>query len=185
MMKHLYVSMVLLILGAPSLAGAEVPEEAPRVSVASPVALCEAGLIEEHGQEYLTRIQPGFAFTLHGRTYPIALGEMPGDVCARAIADQELLNAKDAEVSRANAKATKAETKAGELQTALDLERRPNYFKENYAFFALGFFVLLAIMLLKPLCFLLFLFWRLFTTLTLGWKWQRSGGKRPRSMTSF
>lgn len=179
-MKHLYFYVVLLILSAPSLAQAQAPTPAPAVSAPSPIAVCELGLVQEYGQEYLTRVQPGFAFKLFGRVYPIASNEMPGEVCARAVADQELLARKDNDVRLALEATAKAEKKAGELQTALDRELRPNTFKENYAFYALGFFVLLGIMLLKPLCSLLFLFWRVLTILTLGWRWQKSGGKWSR-----
>lgn len=180
MHRYLTALVLLIAFAVPSLSGAQTPAEAVPASVSSPKAQCEAGLVEKYGQEDLTRIQPGFRFTLFERTYPIALGEMPGDVCARAIADQALLASKDALVLEAQAKAATAEGQARELKEALDRELRPNAFKENYEFYVVGFFTLLIIVLIKPICSFLFFLWRVFSIIVLGWRWQKSGKKWSR-----
>jgi hypothetical protein len=198
MRSHLSIVLLLLAIGVASHAGAQTPPEVVPGSSPSPTATCEAGLVEKYGQEYLTRVHPGFRFTLFDRTYPIADGETPGDVCARAVADQELLASKDARVREAEAKVVKAEIRASNLKSALDRELRPNVFKENYVFYVVGFFVLLVAILIKPIYSFLFFLWRVLSSISLGWKWQKSGGKwsrrvggtlssrsRTRSLTSF
>lgn len=182
-MKYpILIAILASVLLLPHEARSEVPE--------APASTLEtACLLELQGQyDDATRVMPGTTFRLFGKIYPIALNEVPGDVCTRAVAFERILEAKNVEVQEAARLRTDAEGRATRLQKALDLERKPNYFKENYQFFSLGFFVFLALLLIKPFRFFLFHSWRFFTMIFLGWTWEkyartwrkRAGGKQAR-----
>lgn len=181
-MKHVILIAILAIVVL-------LPGKAKSEALVPSTTLESSCLLELQGQyDDASRVMPGTSFRLFGKIYPIALSEVPGDVCARAVAFERILEAKNAEVDEATRQRVQAEGRAKRLQKALDLERKPNYFKENYQFFSLGFFIFLVLLLIKPLRFFLFHTWRFFTMIFLGWTWEkyagswrkRAGGKQAR-----